>query len=61
MPSRLFSLMLLLLAALAALAAPAGDDLDARLDRLVRQTPLIDGHNDLPWALRENYGGRRHT
>ncbi len=56
MPSRLFSLMLLLLAALPALAAPAGDDLDARLDRLVRQTPLIDGHNDLPWALRENYG-----
>lgn len=36
---------------------PASDAaLDARLDRLLRQTPLIDGHNDLPWALRENYG-----
>ena len=37
--------------------APATDvALEARLDRLLQQTPLIDGHNDLAWALRENYG-----
>lgn len=28
-----------------------------RYERVVRQTPLIDGHNDLPWEIRENYGG----
>lgn len=27
----------------------------ARIDRILKRTPLIDGHNDLPWALRENY------
>lgn len=38
-------------------AQPSSDaDLDQRIDRLMRQTPLIDGHNDLPWALREGYG-----
>lgn len=38
-------------------ATPAADsDLDKRIDRLMRLTPLIDGHNDLPWALREGYG-----
>ena len=24
---------------------------------LLRRFPLIDGHNDLPWALRERAGG----
>jgi len=27
----------------------------ARIDRILKRTPLIDGHNDLPWALREGY------
>jgi membrane dipeptidase len=27
----------------------------ARIDRILKRTPLIDGHNDLPWALREDY------
>jgi membrane dipeptidase len=38
-------------------AQPAGDA--ALLDRareLHRQVPLIDGHNDYPWAVRENVG-----
>jgi membrane dipeptidase len=26
-----------------------------RIDRILKRTPLIDGHNDLPWALREDY------
>lgn len=39
-------------------AQTAGDDarLQERARRVMRTTPLIDGHNDLPWALRENYG-----
>ena len=27
----------------------------ARIDRILKATPLIDGHNDLPEQLRENY------
>jgi membrane dipeptidase len=27
----------------------------ARIDRILKRTPLIDGHNDLPEQLRENY------
>jgi membrane dipeptidase len=26
----------------------------SRIDRILKRTPLIDGHNDLPWALREH-------
>jgi membrane dipeptidase len=26
-----------------------------RIDRILKRTPLIDGHNDLPWALREDF------
>ena len=42
----------------------------ARAKRILRQTPLIDGHNDLPWRIREDsiargdvnkYDLRRHT
>ena len=25
----------------------------ARIDRILKKTPLIDGHNDLPWELRD--------
>ena len=28
----------------------------ARIDRILKKTPLIDGHNDLPWELRDKYG-----
>ncbi len=53
------TLALLLPLALQAAAAPAPEAaLDARIERVLRQTPLIDGHNDLAWALRENYGAR---
>jgi membrane dipeptidase len=30
----------------------------ARIDRILKATPLIDGHNDLAEELRENYGGK---
>ena len=47
----------------------AEPDLD-RARRILRETPLIDGHNDLPWAIRESrtaprdvdaYDLRKHT
>ena len=44
--------MMYLLLALA-LAAPTGDAaLRKRVDRVLDRTPLIDGHNDVPWAYR---------
>src|SRR5688572_24191426 len=36
----------------------AQGDLAARARALHRQVPLIDGHNDYPWALRENNAER---
>lgn len=43
-----------------ALALPAvAQDIDpatkARIDRILKATPLIDGHNDLPWEIRDKY------
>jgi len=39
-----------------ALAQPAiAPATAARIDRILRATPLIDGHNDLPWELREKH------
>jgi membrane dipeptidase len=51
----------LLLAALLAAAAPSSPPTidpatQKRIDRILKRTPLIDGHNDLPWALREDFG-----
>ncbi len=37
-------------------AAHAQDLREAHVRDLLRTTPLIDGHNDLPWALRQGYG-----
>jgi membrane dipeptidase len=37
--------------------APADVDINARIDRVLAETPLIDGHNDLPWAIRERFRG----
>lgn len=33
--------------------APSAKDFE-RARRILRQTPLIDGHNDLPWRIRED-------
>jgi len=33
---------------------------EARARRILERTPLIDGHNDLPWALRQNHGNDPH-
>lgn len=31
------------------------ETLQARASRLMGEVPLIDGHNDLPWELRDRY------
>ncbi len=33
----------------------------ARIDRILKATPLIDGHNDLPWELRDKFGSKVET
>ena len=48
----------LLLGAGSAQAQPIDPKVQARIDRILKRTPLIDGHNDLPWELRENHGSR---
>ena len=35
-------------------SSDATDPYLARVERILRQTPLIDGHNDLPWRIRED-------
>jgi membrane dipeptidase len=39
----------------AAQAQAQGQDLQQRVDRVLTRTPLIDGHNDLPWEIRERF------
>ena len=41
----------------AASAKDAPDRIAARVDAVLTKTPVIDGHNDLPWTLRERFGG----
>ncbi|WP_445191098.1 dipeptidase [Sphingomonas sp. Tas61C01] len=49
------------LAALALLAAPATAQTDAkltaRIERVLAQNPVIDGHNDLAWEIRDTQKG----
>jgi membrane dipeptidase len=40
-----------------ATAAPPGD-YSARVARVLEKTPLIDGHNDLPWEIHERFAGK---
>ncbi|MES2833801.1 MAG: dipeptidase [Pseudomonadota bacterium] len=54
----------LIAAVLAAAAGPVlaqtSDPAQDRVRQILRRTPLIDGHNDLPWALREDFGNDPH-
>jgi len=36
-------------------ASAAGDNVEARVARVLAATPLIDGHNDLPWNIRTRF------
>jgi membrane dipeptidase len=40
---------------LAGTALAASSD-EQRIERILAQTPLIDGHNDLPWEIRTRFG-----
>src|SRR5688572_29456976 len=55
---RLISLMLLLVVACSTDAKPRSS-LQAleHAKRLLKSTPLIDGHNDLPYVIRESHAG----
>ena len=46
-----------MLASCAAFAKDAPDRVAARVHAVLAKTPVIDGHNDLPWAVRERFGG----
>jgi len=39
-----------------AASTQTSDALAARINRVLAQTPVIDGHNDLPWQIRECFG-----
>ena len=41
-------------------AEPPPETLEQRARRLLREAPLIDGHNDAPWALRKRAHGQLH-
>jgi membrane dipeptidase len=49
-----FAALLLLAGAAAPLAGQAADPHLALARRVLRTTPLVDGHNDLPWRIRED-------
>jgi membrane dipeptidase len=49
------ALAALLVSAAAAAQAPIDPGVKARIDRILKRTPLIDGHNDLPEQLEEDY------
>src|SRR6476469_5759233 len=36
--------------------ARGSDALAARVDHVLATVPLIDGHNDLPWEIRDRFG-----
>ena len=52
--------VLLSTAAVLLTAAPALAQDEAAARRILEGTPLIDGHNDLPWALRQQHGADPH-
>jgi membrane dipeptidase len=37
------------------LCAVAADDYQHRVEQVLVRTPLIDGHNDLPWEIRDRF------
>jgi membrane dipeptidase len=58
---RIVHLVLTVIALSLATPSVVAQDLRARVTRVLKQTPLIDGHNDLPDVLREREGDGRWT
>src|ERR1700709_1454044 len=48
-------LSLLIALACAASWVSAAENFPARVDKVLAATPLIDGHNDLPWEIRDRF------
>jgi len=46
---------LIILMLLFPLSSLAAEDYQHRVEQVLLRTPLIDGHNDLPWEIRERY------
>src|SRR5277367_239119 len=42
---------------LGAAVASGADDYRHRVEQVLLRTPLIDGHNDLPWEIRDRFKG----
>lgn len=42
-------------------AAPSDAEIAARVARVLKATPLIDGHNDFPWEVRERFAQKTST
>ena len=55
MKTRLLAAAAALLVATPALAQPIPAPVQKRIDRILKRTPLIDGHNDVPEQVRENW------
>jgi membrane dipeptidase len=53
--SKIPTIAALLLILATAAAASAAADYPARIERILAATPLIDGHNDLPWEIRDRF------
>jgi membrane dipeptidase len=51
------SILLLAFLPAFATAASASERTAARVDAVLTKTPVVDGHNDLPWEIRERFGG----
>jgi membrane dipeptidase len=55
MKTRLLAAAAALLIASPALSQPIPASVQKRIDRILKRTPLIDGHNDVPEQVRENW------
>ncbi|WHZ18717.1 MAG: Zn-dependent dipeptidase-like protein [Rhodanobacteraceae bacterium] len=53
---RIAACLLAALPCIALAAQPKDKNLSARVERVLTQTPVIDGHNDLPWEIRNEFG-----
>jgi membrane dipeptidase len=54
-PKTKVAIRLIALLLCAPLAARAADNYQQRVDQILLRTPLIDGHNDLPWEIRDRF------
>jgi membrane dipeptidase len=56
--ARLFTLLLLLPLVGTAATAVSPTDFGARVTRVLEKTPLVDGHNDLPWEIHDRFSSK---